>query len=249
MIQSILFLLVAAVAGWYSWKGFSRVWRNIKLGRPEQVSGERGERWRNVALVALGQQKMFKNWLPAVLHLFIYVAFVITQVELIEIFVDGTFGTHRFFAPMLGGFYTFVISSIEVLSVLAFVATLAFLARRNLLKVARFQKPELKGFPFRDANLILLGEIVLIVGIFCMNGGDKVLQARGVAHYGPTGDFAVSAWLGPMLFGSWSDSAVIGIERFGWWLHIFTVSGFCATCPIPSTCTSFWPSRTLGMLP
>jgi heterodisulfide reductase subunit C len=207
------------------------VWHNIHLGRPEQVSGDRAKRWRNVALVALGQQKMFKNWLPAVLHLFIYVAFVVTQVELIEIFVDGTFGTHRFFAPMLGGLYTFAISSIEVLSVLAFVATLAFLARRNLLKVARFQKPELKGFPFRDANWILLGEIVLIVGIFCMNGGDKVLQARGVEHYGPTGDFAVSTWLGPLLFGSWSDSAVIGIERFGWWLHILTVFGFLCYLP------------------
>jgi ferredoxin len=100
-----------------------------------------------------------------------------------------------------------------------------------VLNISRFRKPELKGFPMRDANLILLGEIVLIVGIFCMNGGDKVLQARGVEHYHPTGAFAVSSWLGPMLFGGLSDSAVIGVERFGWWLHIFTVFGFLCYLP------------------
>lgn len=231
MLQSILFILVAAAGTWFAAKGFRRVWQNIQLGKPEKVSGDTAQRWRNVLLVALGQQKMFKNWLPAVLHLFIYIAFVITQIELIEIFVDGIFGSHRFFAPYLGGFYTFVISSIEVLSVLAFVATLAFLSRRNILRVARFQKPELKGFPFRDANLILLGEIILITGIFCMNGGDKVLQTRGVEHYHLTGNFAVSTWLGPLLFGGLSDAAVLIIERFGWWLHILTVFGFLCYLP------------------
>jgi len=231
MIQSLLFILVAGAASWFTWKGFSRVWRNIQLGKPEKINDNKPQRWRNVFLIAMGQQKMFKNWLPAVLHLTLYVAFVVTQVELIEIVVDGIFGTHRFFAPYLGGFYTFVISSIEVLSVLAFVATIIFLARRNLLRVARFQNPEMKGFPSRDANLILLGELVLIIGIFCMNGGDKVLQLRGVEHYHLTGNFAVSTWLGPALFGGMSDAAVIVVERFGWWLHIFTVFGFLCYLP------------------
>ena len=231
MLPSILFLLVAGVSGWFAFKGFSRVRRNILLGKDEPTTGDNATRWRNVLLVALGQQKMFKNWIPAVLHLFIYVAFVVTQVELLEIFVDGVFGTHRFFAPFLGGLYTFIISSIEVLSVLAFVATIAFLTRRNILRLPRFQKPELKGFPLRDANLILLGEIILITGIFCMNGGDKVLQARGVEHYHLTGDFAVSTWLGPLLFGHLSDTSVIGIERFGWWLHLATVFGFLCYLP------------------
>ncbi len=231
MLQSILFLVVAAASGWFALKGFSRVRRNIMLGKAEPTTGDSTQRWRNVLLIAFGQQKMFKNWLPAVLHFFIYAAFVITQVELIEIFVDGIFGTHRFFAPMLGGFYTFVISFIEILSVLAFVATIIFLSRRNLLHVPRFRKPELKGFPFRDANLILLGEIILIVGVFCMNGGDKVLQGRGIEHYHLTGNFAVSTWLGPMLFGSLSDATVIGIERFGWWLHISTVFAFLCYLP------------------
>ena len=156
MLQSLIFLVVLAATGWFAWKGYGRVWRNIRLGKAEKIGGDTDARWRNFLLVALGQQKMFKNWLPAVLHLFLYVAFVVTQVELLEILVDGIFGTHRFFAPVLGGFYTFVISSIEVLSVLAFFATFIFLARRNMLRVPRFWKPEMKGWPFRDANLILL---------------------------------------------------------------------------------------------
>jgi ferredoxin len=231
MLTSVFFILLTAAAGYFAWKGFARVRRNILLGKDETISGDTSARWRRVLLVALGQQKMFKKWIPAVLHLFIYVAFVITQVELIEIFTDGIFGTHRIFAPYLGGFYTFVISLIEILSVLAFVATLAFLSRRNLLRIARFQKPELKGFPSRDANLILLGEIVLIAGIFCMNGGDTVLQSRGVAHYHPTGAFAVSSWLGPALFGGLDTGALVVVERFGWWLHLITVFGFLCYLP------------------
>lgn len=231
MLQPLFFFLVLGATGWFAWKGYRRVWRNINLGRPEKIGGNAAQRWRSVLLVAFGQQKMFKNQLPAVLHLFIYVAFVITQVELIEIFVDGIFGTHRFFAGPLGGFYTFVISFIEILSVLAFVATIIFLSRRNLLRVPRFWKPEMKGWPFRDANLILLGEIILIIGIFCMNGGDKVLQTRGLEHYQPTGAFAVSNWLGPILFGHLSNSGVIIVERFGWWLHILTVFGFLCYLP------------------
>lgn len=231
MLQSLFFILLLAATGYLAWKGYSRIWRNIHFGKPQPLEGSKAERWKNMILVALGQQKMFKKPVPAVLHLFLYVAFVITQIELIEILVDGIFGTHRFFAPLLGGFYTFVISTIEILSVLAFVGTVAFLARRNLLRLPRFTKPELKGWPTRDANLILLGEIVLITGIFCMNGGDKVLQYRGLEHYQSTGVFAVSSWLGPALFGGLSDSTLIIVERFGWWLHIFTVFGFLCYLP------------------
>lgn len=231
MLSSVLFLVLTASIGWFAFRGFSRVRRNILLGKDELITGDASLRWKNMFLVALGQQKMFKNWLPAVLHLALYVAFVITQIELIEIVVDGLFGTHRFFAPYLGGFYTFIISSIEILSVLAFVATIIFLARRNLLRIARFQKPELRGFPSRDANLILLAEIVLIIAIFCMNGADKVLQARGADHYHLTGNFAVSTWLGPALFGGLTDGALIAVERFGWWLHLSVVLGFLCYLP------------------
>ncbi len=231
MLQVLLFATVAAASVWFAARGYRRVYRNVLLGKPETLNDRPAERWRNMILVALGQQKMFKNWVPAILHLFLYTAFVITQVELIEIFADGLTGHHRIFSAPLGGFYTFVISLIEVLSVLAFIGTIAFLVRRNVLSIPRFQKPELKGFPWRDANYILLGEIVLLTGICCMNGADQVLQELGDPHYPQTGNFAVSNTLGPALFGGLSHGALVAVERFGWWLHILTVFGFLCYLP------------------
>ncbi len=175
---------------------------------------------------------MFKKWIPGLFHFFIYSAFLITQIELIEIFVDGIFGTHRPFASMLGGFYTFVISLIEILSVLAFVATLIFLARRNLLKVPRFQKPEMKGWPKLDGNIILYLELSLVIGIMMMNGADTVLQHMGAPHYHETGAFAVSSWLGPTLFGGLSEGSLVLIERAGWWIHFLVVLAFLNYLPI-----------------
>lgn len=231
MIQQIIFIIVAIVALGYAARQFMRVRRNILLGQDEAITGDSGERWKNVLLVAFGQKKMFKRWIPAVFHFFIYAAFVITQIELIEIFIDGIFGVHRFFAAGLGGFYTFVISFIEVLSLLAFVATIIFLARRNALKLPRFHKPEMKGWPKLDGNLILIFELILLIGIFSMNGADTVLQARGADHYSDTGDLAVSSWLGPALFGGLSDGALVAVERFGWWLHLIMVFVFLNYLP------------------
>lgn len=230
MTQAI-FILITLTAFSYAWRNFMTVRRNILLGHDEKIEGDAAVRWRNVFMIALGQKKMFKLTIAAVLHLFIYVAFVITQVELIEIFVDGTFGTHRFFAPYLGGFYTFVISFIEILSVLALIATVAFIARRFILKVQRFQKPELKGFPNFDAAVILTLELLLIFGIFCMNSADVVLQHKLPHDYHPTGFFAVSGWLGPALLSSWDPHLLVALERFGWWLHFFVVLGFLNYLP------------------
>lgn len=214
-----------------AWGNFMKIRRNINLGRDEIIEGNSGERWKNVLLVAFGQKKMFKNMIPAVLHLFIYVAFLFTQVELIEILVDGIFGVHRFFAPYLGVLYPIIISFIEILSLLALIATVAFLARRNILKIARFQKPELKGFPSLDANIILLLEILLVFAIFCMNGADSTLQLKGEEHYHPVGSFAITSWLGPALLGGWDTHLLVGLERFGWWLHYFVVLGFLNYLP------------------
>ncbi len=226
-IQQIAFFLVLAVVSYVAFKRYSRLRRNILLGKKEvEFEKDSSKRWSNVLLVAFGQKKMFKNFIPAILHFFIYAAFVITQIELIEIIVDGLFGTHRFFAPSLGGFYTFIISFIEILSALALVATVIFLWRRNMLKIPRFKKPEMKGWPTKDANLILIGELLLLTGICCMNGADMVLQDMNAAHFHQTGNFAITGWLGPALFGGMSESALIAVERFGWWLHILTVFGF-----------------------
>ncbi len=230
-MAQILFLLISSISIYFAVQNFLKIRRNINLGTPETISGDVVQRWKNVGLVALGQKKMFKNWIPAILHLFIYTAFLVTQIELLEIFTDGAFGIHRFFANYLGGFYTFIVSTIEILSVLAFVATIAFLARRFVLNIARFQKPELKGFPTRDAATILILEIILIVAIFSMNGADTVLQSRLPEHYHPTGFFAVSGWLGPLLFGGLSNSALIFLERTGWWMHIGLVLAYLNYLP------------------
>lgn len=231
MVQSIIFIIVTLVAFGLAYKQFMRIRRNILLGQEEEIKGDVAQRLQRVALIAFGQQKMFKRWIPALLHFFIYFAFLITQIELIEILIDGFGGVHRFFAPKLGVFYTIIISFIELLSVVAFIATFIFLWRRNLLKVPRFHKPEMKGWPTLDGNLILYGEIVLLVGIFSMNGADTVLQGMDPEHYPSTGNLLVSSWLGPLLFGGLDQGTLVIVERFGWWLHILTVYAFLNYLP------------------
>lgn len=231
MVQQIVFTLFSIAAlGWAGWQ-FWQIRNKLFLGQPETIAGDSSLRWQNVLLVAFGQQKMFKRWIPAVFHFFIYAAFVITQIELIEIFIDGFTGQHRFFADPLGVFYTFVISFIEILSLLAFVATVVFLIRRNWLRLPRFTKPEMKGWPTRDANLILLFEIILLIGIFSMNGADTLLQRLDPAHYPDTGKLAVSNWLGPILFGHLDQGMLEVVERMGWWLHISMVFVFLNYLP------------------
>ncbi len=232
MVQQVIFLILFSVAIGFAIVQYRRIRQNILLGKPEPVTGPTGERWRNLLLVSFGQQKMFKRVIPAVLHLFLYLAFVITQIELIEIIIDGLFGVHRFFAPSLSWVYTSMISFIEILSVGAFIATVAFLARRNVLHVPRLEKPELRGWPSLDANLILLGEILLLIGIFTMNGTDTVLQERDPVYYPDTGRFAVSGWLGPLVFDGLSTGTLMALERAGWWLHLVMVLAFLNYLPI-----------------
>ncbi len=230
-ISQILFILLSAVVFFVAFRQFSKVYRNIRLGKDEDIRGDSGWRLKNVLLVAFGQKKMFKRFIPAILHLFIYVAFLMTQIELIEIFIDGFGGVHRFFADKIGVLYTVIIGFIEILSLLAFVSTIIFLWRRNILKVPRFIKPEMNGWPKLDGNLILYGEILLLIGIFSMNGADVLLQKMDPAHFPDTGTLPVSSWLGPALFGGLSEGALHVVERFGWWLHIMVVFGFIIYLP------------------
>ncbi|MEM6726688.1 MAG: (Fe-S)-binding protein, partial [Bacteroidota bacterium] len=235
--QIVFFLLAAAALGYFGYQ-VNGIRKNIQLGRPEDRSGNTGERLKKMLLVAFGQQKMFKRWLPATLHFFIYAAFLLTQVELIEIFADGLSGSHRLFWQPLGGFYTFVISFIEILSLLAFFATVIFLARRNLLKIPRFHKDEMTGWPKLDGNIILYLEIILVACIFTMNGTDEVLHNRGLTHaVGASGpgsfNFAVSSWLGPLLFSGIESEATLNVlERIGWWGHLMVVFSFLVYLPI-----------------
>lgn len=232
MLQTILFAVVTFSALAFAARQYLQIRKNILLGKAEDLSDQPSRRWRNMLLFAFGQRKMFKRPIPAVFHLFIYLAFLITQVELIEIFVDGLTGSHRVFAVPLGGFYTFVINFVEILSVLALVATVIFLIRRNVLRLGRFEKPEMEGWPKRDANFILFGEILLIIGIFSMNGADVLLQAIDSQHYPETGHLLISDAVGPALLGGLSPNALTIVERFGWWLHLLVVLGFINYLPI-----------------
>ncbi len=224
MIQQITFLFISAAAFGLAARQFMKIRRNVLLGKEEKVEGDTGQRWRNVLLVAFGQSRMFKRWIPAVLHFFIYAAFLITQIELIEIFIDGLGGVHRFFWPTLGGFYTFIISFIEVLSVLALVGTVIFLIRRNILKTPRFQQPEMKGWPRLDANIILYLEVLLIVFIFLMNSADMASHNN---EYG----FLISQWLSPVWEGAPASTLHL-MERIGWWGHVLVVFAFLNYLPM-----------------
>lgn len=231
-IEQIIFIFLLIIVVYISVKLYGRIWRNIRLGNKESLRDQPTRRLRNMLLVALGQKKMFKRWIPAVFHLFIYVAFLLTQIELIEIVVDGLSGQHRVFATSLGGFYTFVIGLIEILSLLALIATIVFIVRRVFIKVPRFQQSEMKGWPTRDALIILSLEFLLILAIFTMNSADIVLQGRGEPHYPNTGHLPVSGWIGPAFLDNMSTVTLIFLERIGWWLHILVVFGFLIYLPI-----------------
>ncbi|MDG1333494.1 MAG: (Fe-S)-binding protein [Crocinitomicaceae bacterium] len=235
MVSIAAFAIISLAGfGFFAWN-MLKIRQNIRLGRDIDRSDNKGERWKTMTLVALGQKKMFTRPIPALLHFAIYAAFVITQIELIEIVVDGLSGNHRVFREALGGFYTFMVSFIEILSLLALIATVIFLARRNLLKLPRLNMKEMNGWPKMDANLILFMEIVLVCCIFTMNGADEVLYNRGISHAADLGEgslgFSLSSYLGPFIFGDMNDGTLHTLERIGWWGHIAMVFAFLNYLP------------------
>ena len=176
MIQQILFLIVLAIAGIFVFKRAKRIRSNISLGKDALINDRKDERLRNVLLVAFGQKKMFKRITPALLHFVVYAGFLIINIEVLEFIIDGIFGTHRIFAPYLGGFYTVLMNVFEFLAVGVLLACVIFLIRRNILKLRRFWLPEMTPWPRLDANLILISEIVLMLAILTMNAADQLLQ-------------------------------------------------------------------------
>ena len=175
-------------------------------------------------LVAFGQQKMFKNLIPALLHLFIYLGFLIINLEVLEFIIDGIAGTHRIFAPFLGTFYTICLNFFELMALAVVLSCIVFLIRRNVIKLPRFWGKEMTAWPRLDANLILVIEIMLMFAIFTMNATDQILQTRET-DYTTTGTFFISARLVP-LFQGFSTGSLVFIERFAWWLHIIGILGF-----------------------
>lgn len=230
MVSILLFALLSLVSiGLFAWR-ISGIIKQIRLGRETNRSDQSRERWKTMLLVAFGQKKMFNRPIPAILHFIFYVAFIITQIELLEVFIDGLTGSHRFFYHAgLGSMYTFVISAIEILSVLTFVATILFFARRNIIKLPRFTMAELKGWPRKDANLILLFELLLIVFIFMMNTADQaLLNITQKESYG----FAISQQIAPILFTQDSDLNTLAmVSSMGWWGHLIMVFLFLNYLP------------------
>lgn len=231
-IQQFLFLILGAAAIWLFSRKIGELRRNINLGQPEDFSGRQPERWKNVFLLAFGQKKMFKKPLVAFFHLIIYAGFIIINIEVLEIVVDGLFGSHRVLAPVLDITYPWLINSFEFLAVGVILVCVIFLARRNILRLKRLNQPELDGWPRSDANIILVTEIVLMSLFLTINATDTLLQTRGIAPYAQhaTGNFMFSAMLHP-LFTGLSDGALVGLERASWWLHILGIFAFLNYLP------------------
>ena len=232
LFQQLLFVLAIAAATGLFVKKIRQIRRNILLGKDESFSDNPGRRWKNLLLLAFGQKKMFRNPLVAILHLFIYVGFIIINIEVLEIVLDGILGTHRVFSGFSGALYSVLIDAFEFLAVGVFLSCFIFLCRRNILKLRRFISHDLDGWPRSDANYILLTEIVLMTLFLTMNAADTLLQARGYGHYGThlTGDFAFSRWLHPLLDGL-SNGSLVVLERTCWWLHILGILAFLNYLP------------------
>jgi ferredoxin len=224
MIQQIAFLIILLVAGYIIAIRFKRILKTINLGKDDVSVGKKDERLRNLLLVAFGQKKMFKRFIPAFLHLFVYIGFLVINIEVLEFVIDGVAGTHRIFAPYLGNFYTVLMNSFEFLAVAVLVTCVIFLIRRNIIKLHRFWTPEMTSWPRLDANLILVTEIVLMLAILTMNATDQMLQ-KSDPHYTATGHLFFSSFLIPVFQGM-SENTLVFIERFAWWFHILGILGF-----------------------
>jgi len=230
LIQQILFILVLVIAGYILYRRIAVIRGNIGLGRPLDRSDQPGKRLQTMALVAFGQQKMFKRIVPAFFHLLIYVGFLVINLEVLEFVIDGLVGTHRIFAPYLGPVYTVALNIFEFLAVAVIVACVVFLFRRNVLKIKRFRASEMTTWPKLDANLILVIEIMLMLAILKMNAADQVLQQRAatnpaLSHYTQTGTFFFSSFWMPF-FNDFSDGLLVATERTAWWIHIVGILAF-----------------------
>ncbi len=224
MIEQVAFLLVLLVAGYFLYRRITFIRQNIRLGKPVKIDDNRGTRLRNMLLIAFGQKKMFKRPVPAILHLFVYVGFLVINIEVLEFIIDGVAGTHRIFSPALGSFYTVLMSIFEFLAVAVLVSCIFFLIRRNVLRIRRFHMYEMTRWPRLDANIILTTEILLMMAILSMNAADQLLQGIN-SHYPETGTLFFSSMLVPA-FASFSEGTLIFIERFAWWFHIIGILAF-----------------------
>jgi len=224
MIQQLAFIVALGTAVYFIRKRVLRIKSNIQLGKKNIINDKPGERLQNMLLVAFGQRKMFKRFIPAFLHFFIYFGFLVINLEVLEFVIDGLAGTHRIFAPYLGGFYNVLMNIFEFLAFAVLLSCAIMLVRRNVLRIKRFWSAEMTAWPRLDANLILITEIVLMFAILSMNASDQILQTRA-DHYSATGSLFFSSFLIP-IFQNLETDSLIFIERFAWWFHILGILGF-----------------------
>lgn len=210
MVSQIVFILITALAAFFLRTSILRIRRNILLGRKENRSDRSSERLQTMMRVAFGQSKMTARPLAAIFHFFIYAGFILINLEVLEMLIDGISGTHRIFMPILGGFYGFTIAFFEILGLLVIIACIVFLIRRNSGSIPRFHSPEMKGWPFKDANYILIIELVLMIALLIMNAADTELQ---YAYTMP-----VSSLFSSTFAGMSAESAHLVVAT-SWWFH------------------------------
>lgn len=223
-VSNIVFAIALALGIGFFTRNVKKLSRNIKLGKDVDVSDNKSQRWRNMAKIALGQTKMVVRPVAGIMHILVYVGFIIINIEVLEIILDGLLGTHRLFSS-LGGLYDFLIGAFEILALLVIVAVVVFWIRRNIIRIQRFIKPEMKGWPKQDGNMILYIEFVLMTLFLTMNAADFQLQQLGAEHYAQAGAFPVSQFIVPLLEGL-SESSLVMVERTAWWLHILGILAF-----------------------
>lgn len=229
MIAIILFFLLSVSSIVFFTINVKKIRRNILLGRDIDLSDRTSERWSAMFRVALGQSKMIARPLSAFMHILVYVGFVLINVEVLEMLLDGFTGQHRLFS-FLGGFYNFLIGFFEILALGVFIGVVAFWLRRNVGKIKRFLSSDLDGFPRLDANIILIAEIIMMSALFIMNAADQNLQLLNSDHYPKAGSFPISSIIAP-LFSGMNEGSLIFIERFCWWLHIIGIFAFLNYLP------------------
>ncbi|PIF71201.1 (Fe-S)-binding protein [Flavobacterium sp. 2] len=220
-LDNILFAILLIVGFGFFAASVKKIIRNINLGVDVNRKDNSKARWKNMAMIALGQSKMVRRPVAGILHIFVYVGFIIINIELLEIIIDGLFGTHRIFAPYLGVVYDVLIASFEILAILVIFAVVVFWIRRNVIRLKRFINPDLNGFPKSDANYILYFETVLMLLFLLMNASDLHLQnvPGGFSHFHKAGSFPVSQFIDPIFNGMSNELVSLLFEAF-WWLHI-----------------------------
>lgn len=225
-LDNILFAIVLGIGFGYFYANVKKIIRNINLGTDVNRKDNSKARWSNMAMIALGQSKMVKRPIAGVLHIIVYVGFIIINIELLEIIIDGLLGTHRVFA-FLGVVYDVLIASFEILAILVIVAVFAFWTRRNIIKLKRFVSSDLNGAPKKDANYILYFEVVLMTLFLLMNASDLHLQniPGGYSHFIKAGSFPISQFIAP-LFNGMSNELVQLLSELFWWMHIIGILVF-----------------------